>query len=100
MQELVLEKQKRPQKDSILYSGSPAEKVVYLKALDDKLLQEFLETNPSNRVLCAILCKGSAVKEWAWGELLKKGLFKQDFIYLFQHLRNDRFLNAKVWEEF
>lgn len=67
---------------------------------DENIWKEFLLANPTNLELCSIVCRGSVSKERAWQELVRRGLNKGDFHFLFRHLRNAHFVNWKVWELF
>lgn len=72
--------------------------MVRVQELTEDLWQEFLETNPNKKDLCFAICRAVPARERSWQELLIRGPDKEDLLYLFDNLRNIKFLNYYVWE--
>lgn len=96
--ELKERKRKKTDKRPRFAPGDIIIEMVHAKELTDKLWKKFLDTNPSNNDLCSAICKAVAARDKSWEELLKRGPGKEDLLYLFEHLRNVKFLNYYVWE--
>ena len=75
-------------------------KMSHMKSYKEKVWQEFLRTKPNNHELCLAVCRAYIVKEKAYEELLKNDPTKEDFIFLFEHLRDSKLINYKIWEIF
>ena len=72
--------------------------MVHAKEMTDDFWKKFLDTNPNYNDLCIAICRATIARDKAWEELLRRGPDKEDLLYLFEHLRNERFLSYYVWE--
>jgi hypothetical protein len=76
------------------------ERMVHAEDLTEELWQEFIGTNPNNNDFCITICRAICARDKAWEELLKREPDKEDFFYLFEHLRNKQFISYYVWDIF